>query len=697
MLTGSPLSPEPVSVEPVPLGPLPLGPASLEPASLEQLIADLRHLQRTGRYDDVLAGLEEPIAARPDNRDLLLLAAISQRHLRRIPDALATLDRLTGLYPHFSQAHQERGLCFVASKDAPNAIASLLRAVNINPALPMSWRMLDGVYRLTGDGAGAAMAAAHVATLAALPADIVAATSLFADGDIAPAEQIVRAYLMRHGDHVEGMRLLAKIGMAHEVFDDAELLLAGVLALAPDHRPARFDYADCLAKRHKYDAARAALALLQPDGPVSPEHRMLSATVAVGLGDHAMAVDLYRAMIAEAPDAPDPYLWLGHALKTIGRLPEAIAAYRAATAARPDFGDAYWSLANLKTYRFDADEITRMRAAEGAPGTASDDRIALCFALGKAHEDSGDYAQSWHYYARGNALQRAESRYRAEILETNTRRQIATCTPAFFAKRHGWGIADPAPIFVLGLPRSGSTLVEQILASHPQVEGTQELPDVQRIALALQGRDPDLDDPRYPGVLADLSPADVAALGERYLADTRVYRTDKPYFVDKMPNNFRHIGLIHLMLPAATIIDVRRDPMACCFSNLKQLFAQGQEFTYGIDDIARYYRTYLNVMAHWDAVLPGRVLRVHHEDVVDDLEGNVRRILDHAGLAFDPACVAFHENKRSVKTPSSEQVRQPIFRDGLDQWKKYEAWLHPLRDALGDALVRYRDGSERIV
>ncbi|MGI4730117.1 MAG: sulfotransferase family protein, partial [Janthinobacterium lividum] len=276
------------------------------------------------------------------------------------------------------------------------------------------------------------------------------------------------------------------------------------------------------------------------------------------------------------------------------------------------------------------------------------------------------------------------------VIETNTARQIAICTSDFFARRAGWGDPRPDPIFILGLPRSGSTLLEQILASHSQVEGTQELADIQRLVQDLQGRDPDLDDPRYPGSLADLSPAEVRALGERYLADTRVYRSDTPRFIDKMPNNFRHIGLIHLILPNARIIDARRDPMSCCFSNLKQLFANGQEFSYGVDDIARYYRTYLDVMDHWDRALPGRVLRVQHEDVIADLEGSVRRILDHCDLAFEPGCVDFHKSRRSVRTPSSEQVRRPIFRDGLDQWKKYAAWLAPLQDALGDAVERYR-------
>jgi hypothetical protein len=331
-----------------------------------------------------------------------------------------------------------------------------------------------------------------------------------------------------------------------------------------------------------------------------------------------------------------------------------------------------------------------MQAVEAAPAAQSVDRFHLCFALGKAFEDRNEYEKSWHFYECGNALKRAESRYRPEITETNTRKQIEVCTAQFFAAREVVGVPDCDPIFIVGLPRSGSTLIEQILASHSKVEGTQELSDIQRIVLGLQGRHSDADDPRYPGVLAELGPDDFRRLGERYMIDTRSYRKEKPYFIDKMPNNFRHIGLIHLMLPNAKIIDARREPMACCFSNLKQLFANGQEFTYSIADIARYYRTYLELMQHWDAVLPGRILRVQHEDVVDDLGGNVRRILDFCGLEFEPACVEFHKTERSIRTASSEQVRQPIYRDGLDQWKNYEPWLGSLEDALGDARVRYR-------
>jgi tetratricopeptide (TPR) repeat protein len=657
---------------------------------VEREVHRVHALLKSRRYAESLRAAEALALKVPENRDVLYLIAVSQRYLNRIPEALAALERLERQHPAFSRLYQERGHCYVVLKDAPHAIDSFLRAVNINPALPASWSMLEGLYRMTGQNENAGMAAAHVATLKRLPSEIVHATALFSDGDLLPAENIVRAYLLKHGNQVEAMRLLARIGIARDVLDDAELLLEAVLELAPDYRAARHDYAGVLLERHKHQRAREELEKLLKLEPHNRQYKTLYATTCVGLGEHERAITLYRELLVDAPQPADLHLSVAHSLKTLGRRQESIEAYRAAAAARPNYGDAYWSLANLKTYRFTDDEIARLRAAESAPTTALIDRYHLCFALGKAFEDQGEYEKSYRYYERGNALKRAESRYRPEIIETNTRSQIKICTREFFASREGVGAKNPDPIFILGLPRAGSTLLEQILASHSKVEGTQELADIPRIALDLQGRDPDLDNPRYPGVLADMSPEDFLRLGERYLRDTRVYRTDKPYFIDKMPNNFRHIGLIHLLLPNARIIDARREPMACCFSNYKQLFANGQEFTYSIEDIARYYRTYLDLMRHWDEVLPGRILRVWHEDVVDDLAGNVRRILDFCGLDFEPACIEFYKTERSVRTASSEQVRQPIFREGLDQWKNYEPWLGPLEAALGDALIRYR-------
>jgi hypothetical protein len=340
-------------------------------------------------------------------------------------------------------------------------------------------------------------------------------------------------------------------------------------------------------------------------------------------------------------------------------------------------------LANLKTYRFGDAEIARMRVEEASPTTALVDRYHLCFALGKALEDRAEYAESFLFYERGNALKKSEIRYRPGPIERNARLQASVCTREFFAARHGAGCASAEPIFIVGLPRSGSTLLEQILASHSQVQGTMELPEIPRIVNELRGRELDDTNPRYPRVLAELSAADFRRLGETYLANVGVYRDGKPFFIDKMPNNFRHIGLIHLILPNAKIIDARRAPVACCFSNFKQLFASGQEFTYGIDDLARYYRSYIRLMDHWEAVLPGRILRVQHEDVVADLEGNVRRLLEFCGLDFEPACLEFYRTDRSVRTASSEQVRQPIYKESLDQWRHFEPWLGPLKSALG--------------
>ncbi len=651
----------------------------------------IRLLLRQQKFSEALAAAEALLAATANHKDALLFVAIAQRYLGRIPEALQTLTTLEQQHPRFSRLYEERGLCYVVLKQAPQAIGAFLHAVNINHALPTSWRMLDGLYRMTGQADNAAMAASHVAILQKIPGEVVAATSLFEDGDLDAAEPLIRAYLLQHGNQIEAMRLLARIGIARRVFDDAELLLSAVLELAPEYRMARQEYATVLIEEHKYSEARRQLEQLLAKDPANRVLKTLYATSSVGLGEHDRAIGLYQELLLGNPADADLHLSIAHAQKTLGQRQQSIDSYHRAAACRPDFGDAYWSLANLKTYRFGDEELTHMRAAEASPTTALVDRSHLCFALGKGLEDKGEYAESFRYYERGNALKRSESRYRAEIIENNTRQQIEVCTPQFFARHSRSGAQDPDPIFIVGLPRSGSTLLEQILASHSRVEGTQELANVQQIVRNLRGRDPDLNNPRYPRILAEMNTEEFRPLGEQYLATTRVYRTGKPFFIDKMPNNFRHLGLIHLMLPNARIIDARREPMACCFSNLKQLFANGQEFTYSIEDIARYYRTYLELMRHWDEVLPGRILRVQHEDVVDDLEGNVRRILNFCGLEFEPECIEFHKTERSVRTASSEQVRQPIFREGLDQWANFEPWLEPLKDALGDALNHYRD------
>ena len=650
----------------------------------------LRELLRQKRFAEALNQARTLLQAAPADRDALLCMAVAQRFLGQIPEALASLATLESHYPQFSRLHDERGRCYVALRQAQPATESFLKAVHLNHALPGAWGMLEGLYRMQGDAPNAELAASHVATLRALPQDIVLATSLFADGELEAAEAVIRAYLLKHGDHIEGMRLLAKIGIAHKIYFDAQVLLAAVLERAPDYRAAREEYAFVLTELHRYEEARAQLATLMGSEPPSRPLKTLYAATCVGLGEHERAVELYRELLVGGPGDAEAHLSIGHAQKTVGQTAGAIESYRRAAGCRADFGDAFWSLANLKTYRFTEGEMARMQGALEAPATALVDRYHLCFALGKAREDRGEFAEAFRDYRLGNELKRPECRYRGELIERNTEQQIKVCTREFFAQRSGWGAPSTDPIFIIGLPRSGSTLLEQILASHSKVEGTQELPNVQQLVSRLRGFGPEEGEPRYPRILQELSADDFRQLGEEYLSATRVYRSGKPHFIDKMPNNFRHVGLIHLMLPNARIIDARREPMACCFSNFKQLFANGQEFTYSIEEIARYYRTYLELMRHWEQVLPGRVLRVQHEDVVDDLEGNVRRLLQYCGLDFEPQCVSFHENRRSVRTASSEQVRQAINRDGLEQWKNFEPWLGPLREALGDALDRYR-------
>ena len=660
----------------------------IPPSRIEAEVRRIRENLQRSQYEPALAAASVLREEVPQNRDVLYMIAVAQRYLQRIPEALASLAELEKYHPDYPRLYQERGHCHVALHAPVPATEAFLRAVTLNPSLPASWRALQALYKMSGQTAYAEDAAAHLELLQALPPEILTAFSMFADGEVHDAEAVVRQYLLTHGDHVEGMRLLAQIGVRQDVLDDAEFLLEKVLRLEPRHHVARYDYAVVLLQRHKHIQAQQQLELLLKMNPDNRAYRATLATVSAGMGDYATAVPLYGKILMETPRDPEVHLSVAHALKTVGRAAEAIDSYRAAIAVNPHFGEAFWSLANLKTYRFNDDEIVRMQGAEASPAISANDRYHLCFALGKALEDRAEYSESFVYYERGNALKKPECRYRPEITDRNTALQKAICTREFFAARAGFGVRPSAgaaatPIFIIGLPRAGSTLLEQILASHSRVEGTMELADIPRLVQDLQGRETIAGAPRYPGVLTQLSAEDCRRLGEKYLADTRVYRTGKPFFIDKMPNNCRHLGLIRLILPDAKIIDARREPVACCFSNFKQLFASGQQFTYSFEDIARYYKNYVELMAHWDEVLPGWTMRVQHEDVIGDLESNVRRILDFCGLEFEAGCLEFYKNKRTVHTASSEQVRRPINREGLDQWRHFEPWLGPFINALG--------------
>jgi len=632
-----------------------------------------------------------------EDRDALLLAARTLRDQGRAAQALELLDRLEAGHPSFSRLYQERGHCHVVLCNAPAAIAALEEAVRLNPTLPASFDMLEQLYRLAGERGKADAAAHRLALLKSLPPQVVMANCLLLDGDLDPAAEIMEDFLRKDPGNVGALCLMARIRLEAGAAEDAEGLLRKALQRAPNDAAARYDLVMALLKQEKFALARQDADRLLARDPAHRDYLKAYGLAAIGLGDYGPAIDLYERLLAapdlSATEIADLRLWRANALKTVGRLADAIADYRASLAARPDYGVAWFSLANLKTFRFSTDDIARMAAAQARPDIPDKDLIYLSFALGKAYEDLGDYAASWRCYEAGNAVRRRTSTDRPQIADALAARLKQVFTPAFFEQRKGWGVSDPSPIFVLGLPRSGSTLIEQILASHAQVEGTKELTEIDRMVCTLTGRDPDCHLPLDPGAVSRLSQQDVEALGRRFLQETQVYRQlGRPFFIDKMPNNFWHIGFIHLILPKAAIIDIRREPMSCGFSNLKQLYGgANQEFSYGADSFARRYRTYLDVMRDWDAVLPGRVLRVSYEDLVEDLEAGVRRLLGHCGLPFEAQCLAFHQTRRSVRTPSAEQVRAPIGRQGLDQWRHYAPWLAPLRAALGDAVTRYRD------
>ena len=622
------------------------------------------------------------LAAAGDDGEALYVGAVVARMAKDLARARVLISRLVDAQPHLGRAHQEMGHGCRAAGERAGAIAAYERAVACNPVLTASWKMLallcEGV-----DGRRADEARARVREIEGQPGAFLAALSAYYDQDYQLAETRVRAFLLTAPSHPAAMRLLAELGTRMGEYEDAAFILAQCREMNPDFLPARFDYVDVLAKRFHYaDAVREAEALLAED-PENPQFRTLYANQLLAVGQTEAALAQYDLLHRAEPGLAHISLSRGHALKTLGQVEAAVAAYRAAYGARGDFGDAYWSLANLKTFRFSDAEVAQMLAREADGASDVEDRIHLCFALGKAFEDARDYARSFEYYARGNGLRQGILGYRPELVRAEVDAQIRACPASLFASHAGGGCPAPDPIFIVGLPRAGSTLLEQILASHSKVEGTMELPDIMAIAARLNGRLAGDAAPRYPAILGEIAPERFAEMGAEYLASVAVHRHEgRARFIDKMPNNFRHIGLIHLILPNARIIDARRDPYACGFSLFKQLFAAGQDFSYDLAHIGHYYRDYLRLMDHWDRVLPGRVLRVQHEDVIEDLEGQVRRMLDYCDLPFEQACVDFHQTARAVRTPSSEQVRRPINRDGTEVWKAYEAWLGPLTAAL---------------
>jgi tetratricopeptide (TPR) repeat protein len=516
---------------------------------------------------------------------------------------------------------------------------------------------------------------------------LLGAGQALATNDLPTAESLLRPYLKQHPTDVAAIRMMAELAARIGRLADSENLLRRALELAPGFTAARANLATVLHKQQRSSEAIEELEAIERDGAFNLGHASLKAAALGRIGGHEEALGLYRTLLDHRPDETKLWMSYGHILKTVGEQADSIAAYRRAIAIRPTLGEVWWSLANLKTTRFDDDDVAAMEAALAAPALDEEDRFHLHFALGKAFEDRGQAETSFTHYAEGNHLRRALIDYDPAEIDRLVERSIGLFTPEFFAARAGQGSAARDPIFIVGLPRAGSTLVEQILASHREIEGTTELPDIPLMVRRLSGRKTRREVSLYPDCLADLEPGELAALGEEYLERAQVQRvTDRPLFIDKLPNNWAHVGLIHLILPNARIIDARRHPLACGFSNFKQHFARGQGFTYDLAELGAYYAGYVRLMRHFDAVLPGRVHRLIHEQLVDDPEREVRALLDFLGLRFDPACLAFHENRRAVRTPSADQVRRPINREGLEQYKQFAAWLDPLQSALGEVL-----------
>lgn len=633
------------------------------------------------------AQAREILRVMPGHPEAALLLAAALRRQGRAEAALAVLEPVIRALPDWPAVHQEAGLALVDLELGRAAIAALSRAVALDPRLAGAWGVLADQLALAGDEAGAQAARAQQIRASASDPDLLEAGAALCDNRLAVAERLLKPYLARHPTNAAAIRMLAEVAARLGRNEDAETLLARCVELAPGFSEARHNHATILYRLNRSEEALAQLDWLLARNPRHPGYRNLKAAALGRVGDYDGAIALYDELLKAHPDQPKAWMSYGHSLKTVGRQADCIAAYRRAIALSPQLGEAWWSLANLKTVRFTDEDVAAMGAQLARSDIADEDRFHLHFALGKALEDAGEAERSFAHYRDGAALRRAMIDYDADNTTTHAARSKAVLARSFFAAREGWGSAAPDPIFVVGLPRAGSTLIEQILASHSAVEGTMELPDIISIARRLGGQQRRGQPSAYPEALETLDADACRALGEEYLDRTRIQRKlGRPFFIDKMPNNFAHIGLIQLILPRARIIDARRHPLGCCFSAFKQHFARGQTFSYDLTELGRYYADYVDLMAHWDAALPGRVHRVIYEQMIADPETQVRRLLDHCGLPFEPACLTFYENDRAVRTASSEQVRRPIFTDAVDHWRAYEPWLDPLKAALGPAL-----------
>lgn len=642
-------------------------------------------LMRSGNFQAALTKLKAKLQDKPDDIEALYLSTVNHRYLKNYDAALQTLQALKLLAPDHSRAMQEQGHILLAQQNPSKALEAYTRATQLNPALEASWRAQLLLFKQLNHTQHAAAVKLKLESLLKSPKPLRLVTELIAQGKLIKAETLCRKFLQKNPTNIEAMRHLAGIGSRLGVLDDAEFLLESALEIQPNNAELRIDYLQALRKRQKFvDALAQAKKLLDTD-PENPQYQSLYAIECMQVGDYDSAIALFNKVLTRLPNEPVTLTSQGHAFKTSGDQTAAINTYRQALKSKPQHGEAWYSLANLKTVKFSDDDITLMQKQYSDSLLISADQVYLNFALGKAYEDREEFETSFKHYSEGNRIKKMQSRYKAEQMTEELLAQQQFCTKEFADKLDDGGHPAPDPIFIVGLPRSGSTLLEQILSSHSMVDGTLELPNILSLAHKLRRGEKISNVHHYPANLPTLTTKQRKEFGEEYIRDTKIHRQGAPYFIDKMPNNFRHIGLIKSILPNAKIIDARRHPVACCFSGFKQLFAEGQEFSYSLEDIAQYYNDYVELMDHWNSIMPGSVLQVNYEEVTDDLETQVRRILDYCGLPFEAACLEFHKTKRAVRTASSEQVRQPIYKSGVDQWRNFEHCLQPLIDRLHDA------------
>ena len=623
--------------------------------------------------------------------DSLYLAAVSSRYLKNYDDSKKYIESLLTNAPDMGRAYQELGHLNRDSGNEEDSIKHYRQACELNPALPSSWKALYSYFKKNENKPAADHAYMQMNTLETMPNTLLFISQILNEGKLGIAEEKCREFLKQYPTNTYAMSLLSDIADRLGYFDDAEFLLESAVKLNPSDGELRMKYAMILRKKQKFAKTMEQVNILCEKFPENLSYQAQKASEIMQNGDHKGAIDLFDDILKKNPYNFSILTSKGHAQKTLGESDRAINSYQTAYQVKQDHGEAFFSLANLKTYEFSKNELNIMRNQLRRVDLTMRDKAYFHFALAQGCEAIGEYDEAFFHLDSGNKIKNKQSKYSIERMDKELQAQIDVCDELFFEKHGQGGHETKDPIFILGLPRAGSTLIEQILASHTMIDGTLELPNILSMAQSLRGDDIYGKEGNYPKSMENLSLEKRIAMGEKFISDTSMHRNEAPRFTDKMPNNFRHIGLIHLIMPNAKIIDARRYPLDCCFSMFKQLFAQGQEFTYGLTEAGSYYKSYIKLMNHWDQVLPNKILRVNNEDIIDDLEGQVVKMLNFLELPFEESCITFYETDRSVRTASSEQVRKPINKAGMDRWKPYAKYLGPLLDGLGKELVKPED------